>query len=95
MPSTPGGAVAILCGPMSDADLLDALRAVAREHLDFHGELGMDTVLVDALRLDSLRLLTLVVEVENHFRVVLEDDDAAGLVTVGDLVALLRKRLVA
>ena len=43
--------------------------------------------LVEDLRLDSIRLLTLAVEVENRFRVRLDEVDEAGIETVGDLVA--------
>lgn len=77
----------------TDAELLAGIERVAREHLG-HGEaLTADQTLVETLRLDSLRLLTLVVEVENTFAVNLEEGDEAELVTVGDLVALLRRRL--
>lgn len=78
---------------MNDADILSSLRDVAREHLQYEGPLHADSVLVDALRLDSLRLLTLVVEVENRFGISLEEGDEAGLVTAADLVSVLRARL--
>ena len=42
--------------------------------------------LVEDLELDSLRLLTLAVEVENRFRVAFEPEDDEEIVTVGDLV---------
>ena len=45
-----------------------------------------------AARLDSLALLGLVVAVEDRFRVVLTDDDAAGARTLGDLAALVAAR---
>jgi acyl carrier protein len=80
--------------PPDDA-LLDGVRAVARQHLAYEGPLTTDTVLVDALDLDSVRLLTLVAELENHFAVCLEEGDEAGLETVGDLVAVLRRRMEA
>ena len=78
---------------MNDDDILSSLRDVAREHLNYEGPLYADSVLVDALRLDSLRLLTLVVEVENRFGVTLEEGDETGLVTAADLVHVLRTRL--
>ena len=76
-----------------DDRLLEGLRKVAREHLDYEGELTPETRLVDALALDSLRLLTLVVELENHFEVCLEEGDEEGIETVADLLAVLRSRL--
>lgn len=78
---------------MSDAEILAGIHAVARQHLQFEGELRPEDPLVETLRLDSLRLLTLVAEIENHFRVVFEPEDEAGLVHVHELVALVRRRL--
>jgi len=44
------------------------------------------------LQLDSVGLLTLVVGLEDHFRVALAEEDAAGVRTVGDLAALVASR---
>jgi acyl carrier protein len=49
--------------------------------------------LVEDLRLDSVRLLTLAAEVENRFHVVLSEGDEAAIVTVGDLVETVRRKL--
>ena len=78
---------------MSDDEIRAGIAEVARVHLGFQGALADDTPLVEALRLDSLRLLTLVVELEDRFRIVIEDADADGLVHVGDLVAAIRRRM--
>lgn len=78
---------------MSDAQILDGIRKVAREHLDFEGDIALDTPLAETLELDSIRMLTLVVELENHFQVILEEDDESGIETVGDLVRVLKARL--
>jgi acyl carrier protein len=48
--------------------------------------------LVGELRLDSLKLLTLAIEVENRFRIRLDDQDESQIETVADLVAAIRKR---
>lgn len=73
--------------------ILEGIGKVAREHLRWEGKIGPDLRLVDTLELDSLRLLTLVVEVENHFRICLDEGSEAGIETVGDLVALIRSKL--
>jgi acyl carrier protein len=78
---------------VTDAEILTGIRDVARTHLSVEGRIGMETLLVEALALDSLRMMTLVAELENHFRVCFEDGDEVGLVTVTDLVAVLRRRL--
>lgn len=78
---------------MTRAEILDGIAAVAREHLDFQGELRPEQRLVEDLTLDSIRLLTLAAEVENHFRVALDADDEAGIDTVADLVEAIAEKL--
>lgn len=78
---------------MSEAEVLEGIRAVAREHLDHEGEIDASTRMVEAFELDSIRMLTLVVEVENHFDICLEEGDEDGVETVGDLVGLLQRRM--
>lgn len=78
---------------LDDAQILAGIADVARRELSFAGELERETSLVDALKLDSLRLLTLVVELENHFRVALEEGSETGISTVGDLVDAIRSGL--
>lgn len=78
---------------MKEGAILEGVREVARVHLGHTDPIELDTVLVEALQLDSVRLLTLVVEIENQFRVCLEEGDEAGLETVGDLVSVIGRRL--
>ncbi len=78
---------------MTDAEILARIRDVARTHLQVEREILMETPLVEAFALDSLRMLTLVAELENRFRVCFEDGDEVGLTTVAHLVAVLRRRL--
>jgi len=78
---------------VNDAEILAGVAAVARQHLDWTGEIRPEMRLVEELQLDSLKLLTLAVEVENRFRICLDEADEAGIVTVGDLVAAIRRRL--
>jgi len=81
--------------PPGDGEILDGIAAVARKHLDYAGPLAPEMRLVEDLELDSIRLLTLAVEVENHFRVCLDEEDDRGIETVGDLVAVVRRELLA
>jgi acyl carrier protein len=74
-------------------DILEGIAEVAREHLGWEGPLTADLRLIEDLRLDSVRLLTLAAEVENRFRVMLDEGDEAAIVTVGDLVETVRRKL--
>jgi acyl carrier protein len=79
---------------MDDRSILAGIAAVAREHLGWDGPpLTPEMRLVEDLRLDSVRLLTLAAEVENRFRVMLAEEDERGIETVGDLVAVVRRKL--
>lgn len=96
----------------SEDELLAAVVDLARQHLDepdrFHVPLEKLSTqrLVADLGLDSVQLLTLAMEVENLFEIVLDevdplspapgpaDDAGASVETVGDLVATVRAALV-
>ena len=75
----------------SDALIIDGIAEVARVHLWWTEELRPEMRLVEDLELDSLKSLTLALEVENHFRVCL--DEEAAILTVRDLVEIIRERL--
>ena len=77
---------------MTDAEILSRLAEIARQKLDYDGELTVESRLVEDLELDSIRMLTLAMEVEDHFRICLDEDDEAGIVTVADLVAVVRRK---
>jgi acyl carrier protein len=78
---------------MSDEAILAGIADVARRHLGWEGELAPEMRLVEDLRLDSIRLLTLAAEVENRFRILLDELDEGAIETVGDLVAIVRRKL--
>ncbi len=78
---------------MTEAEILAAVEEVAREHVGWPGRLRPEMRLAEELELDSLKALTLAVEVENYFRVCLDADSEAQIVTVGDLVATVGRKL--
>jgi acyl carrier protein len=80
---------------MTDAQILAAVEEVAREHVGWHGNLRCDMRLAEDLELDSLKTLTLAVEVENRFRICLEPESEARIATVGDLVSTIGRELAA
>jgi acyl carrier protein len=76
-----------------EATILAGIAEVARLHLGWEGPLTGDMRLVEDLRLDSVRLLTLAAEVENRFRVFLDELDEGAIETVGDLVSIVKRKL--
>lgn len=73
-------------------DDLAALQEIARAKLGWHGHLTRETPLVETLALDSLKRLTLVIEVEDRFQVCLDEADEATIETAGDLLDTIRRK---
>ena len=84
---------------MSAADrseaVLASIAALASKELDHEGPMSPATRLVDDLALDSLRMMTLAVAVEDHFLICLDEADEARLETIGDLVAVVLAKTAA
>lgn len=78
---------------MTEHQILEGVREVIRQELRVDAPVTPDTNLVRDLELDSLKQLTLVVELENRFRVRLELGDEEGLETLQDVVRLIHRRL--
>ena len=75
---------------MTDEEILTGIAEVAQTHLQWEGPLRPDMRLVEDVGLDSIKLLTLAVEVENRFRVCL-DASESEIATVAELVAAVRR----
>ena len=79
---------------MMDEMILQGISEVARAHLGWTGgELSPEMRLVEDLRLDSVRLMTLAAEIENRFRILLDEADELAIETVADLVDVVRRKL--
>ena len=77
---------------MERGAILEGVREVFAEQLKIH-VLTEETHLLRDLKLDSIQQLTLVVELENRFRVAFGDGDETGIERVRDVVDLLERRL--
>ncbi len=78
---------------MSGGRVLAELEQLARRHLEGIGRLTPEQRLIEDLELDSVRLLTLAIEAENHFRVRLDELGTTEIETVGDLVEAIERAL--
>ncbi len=76
----------------STEDVLAAIQHIAARELDRHQAIRPEHALVEDLGLDSLTAMVLAVGLEDRFRVRLDEQDAASLGTVGDLIALVQRR---
>jgi acyl carrier protein len=73
-------------------EILDSVSRVFAEHLRIE-DVSETTHLFRDLKLDSIQQLTLVVELENRFRLRFESSDEEGIETVGDVVDVVARRL--
>jgi acyl carrier protein len=77
---------------MDRATVLRDVRQVLEEHLRI-ADVDEATHLFRDLELDSIQQLTLVVEIENHFKICFDEGDEAGIATIGDVVDAVSNRL--
>ncbi len=77
---------------MDRATVLRDVRQVLEEHLRI-ADVDETTHLFRDLELDSIQQLTLVVEIENHFKICFDEGDEAGIATIGDVVDAVSNRL--
>ncbi|MCZ6507445.1 MAG: acyl carrier protein [Acidobacteria bacterium] len=75
------------------SQILDEIQTIAADTLDWSGTISETSNLVEDLGLDSLSALTLVIEIENRLRIRLAPEDEAELLTVGDLLTAIERRL--
>lgn len=76
-----------------DHEVLAELRTIAQKELEHEGPIEPSMSLSADLRLDSMAMIVVAVGLENRFRVRLDEQDAGALDTVGDLVALVCRRV--
>ena len=90
-PITPGSSPP--SGVPDPAQVFEEIQRIAASELEVSGLLPPEAQLVRDVGLDSLGLTVLAVGLENRFRIRLNEEDAAGIVTVGDLAALVVRRV--
>ena len=77
---------------MSEQEILGGLAEIVNEETGVAaGDVQMDKAFVDDLDIDSLSMMTIVVNAEERFGVRIPDDDVKGLRTVGDAVTYIHK----
>jgi acyl carrier protein len=78
---------------MSEGEILETLRGLARDELRLTQAIDPGADLVADLGLDSMTATTLIVAVEDRFRICLPDALLADVRSVSDLVAVIARRL--
>ncbi len=77
---------------LSDAEVLAGLAEIVNDETGVPaGDVQLDKSFTDDLDIDSLSMMTIVVEAEGRFSVRIPDDDVKNLRTVGDAVNYIQK----
>ena len=53
----------------------------------------MDTAIIQDLKVNSARLVDIIINAEDVFDIEIDDDDADGIKTVGDAVKVVERKL--
>lgn len=77
---------------MSDQEILSGLAEIINDETGVAAEdVQLEKSFTDDLDIDSLSMMTIVVNAEERFGVRIPDDDVKGLRTVGDAVTYIQK----
>jgi acyl carrier protein len=76
----------------SQQEVAEVLEDLARREAGVTVPFDPELRLVEDLGLDSIRLLTLAVAVEDRFQICLDATDEAEIVTLGDLMAVVERK---
>ncbi|MCA0337113.1 MAG: acyl carrier protein [Actinobacteria bacterium] len=76
----------------SEQEILEGLADIVNEETGIdQGDVQADKSFTDDLDIDSLSMMTIVVNAEEKFGVRIPDDEVKNLKTVGDAVAFIQK----
>ncbi len=81
---------------MSETDYAEIYRQVKKileRFIEFPGEIGEETELVNDLELDSLRVMEIVEEVEDTFDISFPLNELSGIRTVKDFVLQIQQEI--
>ncbi|MCR4433687.1 MAG: acyl carrier protein [Coprothermobacterota bacterium] len=77
---------------MDRVQILETLKQIVREKLNYKGDLEEKTEFLKDLNADSLDLLSIVMAVEDTFGIKIPDEDLPQLRTVGDALEYVLKK---
>lgn len=78
---------------MTRDEILKGIQHVFDEYLEIDTIVESEMDIIQDLQLESLELGTFVIELENHFKVMLDEGDEQEVKTIADLVYLIEKSL--
>ncbi|MFO7838973.1 MAG: phosphopantetheine-binding protein [Desulfosalsimonadaceae bacterium] len=83
---------------MDKAQIMEKVKAIIKDYAKDPNLLenaGMDTSILDDLKVNSARLVDIIIQFEDTFDIEIDDDDADGIRTIGDAVNYIAERVSA
>jgi acyl carrier protein len=80
---------------LSEQDVLIEIRQIVERELEMARDVNPTDRLVQDLGLDSMTLITLAVALEDRFQILLSDEEATRIETVGELARCIVARVAA
>ena len=80
---------------MNKQEIFNKFIELIEEYVKEKGKLenaAMDTAIIGDLKVNSARLVDIIIKVEDTFDIEIEDDDADKIKTIGDAVDIIEKR---
>jgi acyl carrier protein len=74
------------------AKIVDIIREFVKEP-ERLAHVGMKTAIIQDLKVNSARLVDIIIKAEDAFDIQIDDDDADEIKTVGDAVAVVERKL--
>ncbi len=81
---------------MDKQEILDNVKGVIKNYVKDPAVLesaGMETSILDDLKVNSARLVDIIIQFEDTFDIEIDDDDADGIRTIGDAVDYIAGRI--
>lgn len=72
--------------------MLEEIKRVLEEELFVEEEITMDSILKDDLHIDSVAAVELSLQLEERYDIVITEQELVKLVTIGDVIELLKSK---
>ncbi len=81
---------------MEKGEILNKMLSILEPYVrdpEMLGEVTPETHIIDDLKVNSARLVDIMIEAEDAFDIVIEDEDADAIETVGDMVRVITSKM--
>lgn len=79
-----------------EQEILAKLKELIKPYIEFDDDLdkmGLDTNLVEGMNFDSADLVEIILDIEEHYEIEVEDEEIENIRTAGDVVNLIKDKI--